>query len=94
MKEFILITILVTVCTIMIAQNLPAQNIHHKNIEQKISTDSFEYEFINKSTRFNRKTGNVEYFLFYDECLKIGSEPIYGRWINSKNVSMQSVPTE
>lgn len=64
---------------------------HFENQKHPLSSDKSSelvYEFISETTRFNKKTGKLEYFVQFSKkgCFEIDGRTFTGYWINRKNL--------
>lgn len=91
-KEFFIRIVFITCCMLLILQFLKINintNVHNNISQPKISSeqDVMIYEFINETTRFNKKSGNLEYFIYYTKPFQCCGDTVYGRWLNKQNIS-------
>ena len=94
MKEFYIRCTVVTFCLIILSRffqfTVHSQTTNHFE-NPKYSLSSTEpsvlvYEFINETTRFNKKTGDLEYFIQYKQKESYAGETYSGSWKKRENL--------
>ena len=73
MREFYIKSTVITFCLIVLSKffqiNMHSHTTNHFEQPKHLSSSASElvYELVNETTRFNKKTGDLEYFIQYSE---------------------------
>jgi hypothetical protein len=90
MREFFIKTLTITVCSIAVARNLPFEinNIHtaaeSKNYRVQEKDKTLPFQYIDKRTRFNKETGDIEILRDQPEPYKAVGKWWYRDWSNAE----------
>lgn len=96
MREFYIKSTVITFCLIILSRffqfNVHSHTTNHfEHPKYSLSSDKSSeliYELVNETTRFNKKTGDLQYFIQYSEkqCFEIGNKTYTGSWKNRENL--------